>query len=63
MLGYLFGLAVLALDIWAIMNVFRSSNSDGAKVAWLVGILVFPVVGFIVWYLAGPKDTKLLPRL
>lgn len=61
-MGYLFGLAILALDIWAIMNVFRSRAGDGAKVAWLVGILVFPLLGFIAWFFAGPKDQKLLPR-
>lgn len=62
MIKFLFGLAILALDIWAIMNVFRSSSSDGAKIGWLIGILIFPIVGFIAWYAVGPKDQKLLPR-
>jgi hypothetical protein len=61
MLGFLFGLAILALDIWAIMNVFRSNAGDGAKIGWLIGILIFPLLGFVAWYLAGPKDAKLLP--
>ena len=62
MIKFLFGLAILALDIWAIMNVFRSSASDGAKIGWLIGTLIFPLLGFAAWYVAGPKDQKLLPK-
>jgi hypothetical protein len=62
MIKFVAGLVILALDIWAIMNVFRSSSSDGVKIAWLVGILVAPLIGFIAWYVAGPKDQKQLPR-
>lgn len=61
MIKFLFGILILALDIWAIMNVFRSSSSDGAKIGWLIGILIFPILGFAAWYVAGPKDTKRLP--
>ena len=62
MLSFLFGVVILGLDIWAILNVFKSRATDGAKVGWLLGILLFPLVGFIVWALAGPKDVKQLPR-
>jgi hypothetical protein len=61
MLGFLIGLAIFALDVWAILNVFRNGKSDGEKIAWLIGILIFPLVGFVAWYLAGPKDQRLLP--
>ena len=61
MFSFLFGALVLGLDIWAVLNVFKSRSSDGAKVGWLVGILVFPLLGFLVWLLAGPKDVKRLP--
>jgi len=62
MLGNLFWLAVVALDIWAIVNVLRSRSSGGIKLAWSAGIFFFPILGFITWYVAGPKDQKLLPR-
>jgi len=61
MFGFLIGLAIFALDVWAILHVFRNAKSDGEKIAWLIGILVFPIVGFIAWYVAGPKDQNLLP--
>jgi Phospholipase_D-nuclease N-terminal len=53
---FIFGIIVLILDIWAIVNVFGSSASTGAKVLWVLLILILPVVGFIIWYFAGPRS-------
>ena len=50
-----FALLVLIADIWAILNIFQSSESNGSKVLWIALVIVFPVIGFIVWYVAGPK--------
>ena len=54
-IGGLFGLIVLALDIWAIVNVLGSGASTGGKVLWIVLVLVLPVVGLIIWLVAGPR--------
>lgn len=54
-LGFL-GLIILALDIWAIVNVVGSTTSTGKKVLWVLFILIFQVVGFIVWFFAGPRS-------
>ncbi len=48
------GLLVLIADIWAILRVAQSSASTGAKALWIVLILVLPVLGLIVWLIAGP---------
>jgi len=53
--GGILGLIVLALDVWAIIQVGSSRETTTVKVLWIVGILVFPVIGFIVWYFAGPR--------
>lgn len=53
--GGILGLIILALDIWAILRVVQSGASTGAKVIWIVVILVLPVIGLIIWLLAGPK--------
>lgn len=55
MMSTLIGLLILIADIWAIVNVFQSGASTGKKVIWIVLILIFPVLGVIVWYFAGPK--------
>ena len=52
----LFGLLILAADVWSIINISQSSISTGKKVAWIVGVLVFPVVGFLFWLLAKPRE-------
>ncbi len=49
------GLLVLIADIYAIVKIWGSSASTGAKVLWTLLILVLPVVGFIIWLVAGPK--------
>ena len=48
-------LIILIADIYAIYQVFTSSASGLSKILWTIGILVFPVVGFIVWLIAGPR--------
>ncbi|KAF1011554.1 MAG: hypothetical protein GAK32_00787 [Pseudomonas fluorescens] len=48
----LVALVILALDIWAIINVFKSGAGTGAKVLL---ILILPVLGLIIWAIAGPR--------
>jgi hypothetical protein len=55
-LEFVFGLIVLALDIWAIVNIVGSSASTGAKILWALLIIILPVVGFIIWFFAGPRS-------
>src|SRR5919106_3292049 len=56
--GGFFGLLVLIADIWAIVNVFGSTASTGAKVLWTVLILLLPVLGFIAWLIVGPRAAR-----
>ena len=49
------GLIVLALNIWAIISILGSATSTGTKVLWTLLVLVLPVIGFIIWLIAGPR--------
>ncbi|APG48021.1 PLD nuclease N-terminal domain-containing protein [Phaeobacter porticola] len=49
------GLIALALTIWAIVSVIGSNASTGKKVIWVVFVLVLPILGFICWFLFGPR--------
>lgn len=51
----LIGLVILALDIWAILNVIKSSAETGIKILWILLIVLLPVVGLIIWALMGPR--------
>jgi hypothetical protein len=53
----LFGLIHLALVVWAAVSILGSSATQGAKVLWILLVLLFPVVGLIIWVVAGPKKT------
>ena len=53
--GGLLGLLILIADVWAVINVVQSGASTGAKVGWVVLILLLPVVGLLIWLIAGPR--------
>lgn len=56
--GSLWGILVLIADIWAIVNIVQSSASTGRKVGWTVLVILLPVLGFIVWLIAGPRTGR-----
>jgi Phospholipase_D-nuclease N-terminal len=56
--GGIIGLIILALDIWAIINVIQSGASTGSKILWVLLILILPLLGLIIWYFAGPRGGR-----
>lgn len=50
------GLVLLVLDLWALISVLGSGNSTGNKLLWVLLILFLPLLGFILWLLAGPRS-------
>jgi hypothetical protein len=59
-IGYngLWGLLILAGDIWAIINIFQSSVSNEKKLIWTLVVVLLPVLGLILWFFLGPRDGK-----
>lgn len=51
----LVGLIILALVIRAIFNVLKSGSNAGIKVLWMLLIVLAPVIGLVVWVIAGPR--------
>jgi hypothetical protein len=56
--GGIGGLIVLIADVWAIVNIFQSSADTGSKVMWTVIVILLPVLGFILWFIFGPKTAR-----
>jgi hypothetical protein len=58
--GYnsLWGVLILAGDIWAIINIFQSSASNEKKLIWTIAVVLLPVLGLILWYFLGPRDGR-----
>ncbi|SLN73820.1 PLD nuclease N-terminal domain-containing protein [Oceanibacterium hippocampi] len=57
--GGIFGLIILALDIYAIVKILGSGASVLGKVIWTLVILFLPVLGFILWLIFGPSGRDL----
>ncbi|MBD3633335.1 PLDc N-terminal domain-containing protein [Methylophaga sp. OBS1] len=53
--GGLLGLIWLIIVIWAIIKVANSPAGGGAKALWILILLLFPLVGLIIWFFLGPK--------
>ena len=58
--GYhsLWGLLILAGDIWAIINILQSSVSNEKKLLWVIVVALLPLLGLILWYFLGPRGGK-----
>jgi hypothetical protein len=52
------GLIVLGLDLYAIISIFGSHRGTGTKVLWVLLIMVLPILGFIIWLIAGPRPVR-----
>ena len=55
MLETALGLIHLILFIWAVLSIWGSGASLLAKLIWSVVVFVFPLIGLIIWFFAGPK--------
>ena len=51
----IFGVILLILYIYAIYQIITSGASTGGKLLWSLLILILPLVGFIIWLIAGPR--------
>jgi len=56
--GGILGLLILIADIWAILNIAQSRVETVNKLIWIVLILVLPIIGLIIWWLAGPREGR-----
>ena len=54
----LIGVLVLAGDIWAILNIFQSSASNEKKLIWIIAVVLLPVLGLLLWYFLGPRNSR-----
>lgn len=55
MLKSIFAILILVADIWAIINIVQSKASTGAKAVWIALVILLPLLGLGVWFVAGPK--------
>jgi hypothetical protein len=56
--GLLFVLVVLGLDAWAVFKTWRGAGSTATRAAWTAVIVLLPLLGLVVWALAGPDVSR-----
>ena len=59
----LLGLLILVGDGWAIINIFQSGASTEKKALWIVLVVLLPVLGLILWFFLGPRQSGLTSSL
>lgn len=52
---------VFVLDVWALASVWQSTKSAGTKLGWTVLIFILPLVGLVIWGIAGPRGVAIPP--
>lgn len=50
------GIIILIVDIWAILQIIKGGGSTGSKLLWILIILLLPVIGLLIWLLAGRRS-------
>lgn len=51
----LWALIALSLNMWALLSVLPAAASWTAKTLWAAALLTLPGLGFLAWYLIGPR--------
>ncbi len=51
-------LLILAVEAWAVADVFGSRHPARRKAAWVVAIVLLPVVGVLGWLSRGRRPSR-----
>jgi succinate dehydrogenase/fumarate reductase cytochrome b subunit len=52
------GLLIIALDIWAIVNILQSPATYQKKWIWTIAVALLPLLGLILWHFRGLRIGK-----
>lgn len=50
-------LIALTINMWALLSVVGAAATLVQKAIWAAALLI-PVLGFVAWYLFGPRQKK-----
>lgn len=54
---------LLLAELWAINRVVKSQGKASNKGVWIVAIVFVPLIGLVLWALAGPKQIAHEPQV
>lgn len=50
------GIIVFVADVYALYHIITSRAETLPKILWCLLVLILPVIGFIIWFFAGPRN-------
>ena len=53
--GWVVGIILVLVDLWALASIWQTTKPGGIKLLWTVGIMLFPILGLVVWGIFGPR--------
>jgi hypothetical protein len=56
------GLVILILDILAVIEIFKSNKDTTAKVLWILAVIIFPLLGLILYAIFGRGEKTTLTK-
>ncbi|MEQ8336255.1 MAG: PLD nuclease N-terminal domain-containing protein [Cyclobacteriaceae bacterium] len=56
--GLIFGIVAVSLAIWAMLDVIRASMTMNHRILWMILVILFPVVGPLIYFLKGKKKVS-----
>lgn len=54
-MGFLYFIVVLIIDVLVILDIFKHSWDTGKKIIWTIVVLIFPILGPILYWFIGRK--------
>ena len=49
------GVILLLFDLWVLASIWRTTKPTGTKVGWTALVVCLPVLGLVIWGIAGPR--------
>lgn len=49
-------LVVLLIELWAVYDIIRRPVSATSKIGWLALVLLFPLVGVVIYFAVGTSS-------
>lgn len=53
--GLVLAIIAVSLAIWAILDVIRASIAMNYRILWIALVILFPVVGPLIYFFKGKK--------
>lgn len=54
-------LLCVLIDTWIVVSICRSNKGTSTKTGWVLLVILLPMVGWVIWGIAGPRGVARAP--